>query len=66
MNDLIVKCSSKGSIYIHEEGIRNERRQGVIDRVSGRVSGRVGVRVGIRVKVSESLSESRVGLSEHQ
>ena len=58
--------SSKGSIYIHEEGIGNEIRQGVIDRVSDRVSSRVGVRVGIRVKVSESLSESRVGLSEHQ
>ena len=39
--------SSKGSIYIHEEGTGNEIRQGVIDRVSGRVSGRVGVRVEV-------------------
>ena len=48
MSDLIVKCSSKGSIYIHEEGIDNEIRKGqltesvtesVVESVVGSVNG---------------------------
>jgi hypothetical protein len=48
------KCSSRGSIYIHKEGIDNEiRKEQLTESATARVSGRVGE----RVKVSESLSE---------
>jgi len=59
------KWRSKGSIYIHEEGIDNEIRKGLTESSTESVVESVA-RVGERVKVSESLSELRVGSVEHQ
>jgi len=60
------KWRSKGSIYIHEEGIDNEIRKGQLTESSTESVVESVARVGERVKVSESLSESRVGSAEHQ
>ena len=60
------KWRSKGSIYIHEEGIDNEIRKGQLTESSTESVVESVARVGERVKVSESLSESRVGSPEHQ
>ena len=60
------KWRSKGSIYIHEEGIDNKIRKEQLTESSTESVVESVARVGERVKVSESLSESRVGSSEHQ